>query len=107
MPIAVKTPMFLKGDADSSGGGDGGGHENTVVAALQQLQPLPVMCCAAVASDVCAGVVCGGLHSHSHTPHTHLPSPPLPASFQVIKAFPDYPKIKKEVLEKARMGLKP
>lgn len=26
---------------------------------------------------------------------------------KVIKAFPEYPKIKKEILEKARMGLKP
>ncbi|PNH02041.1 Tetratricopeptide repeat protein 21B, partial [Tetrabaena socialis] len=26
---------------------------------------------------------------------------------KVIKAFPDYPKIRKEILEKARMGLKP
>ena len=26
---------------------------------------------------------------------------------KVIKAFPDYPKIRKDILEKARMGLKP
>jgi hypothetical protein len=26
---------------------------------------------------------------------------------QVVKAFPDYPKIRKDVLEKARAGLKP
>lgn len=26
---------------------------------------------------------------------------------KVIKAFPEYPKIRKEILEKARMGLKP
>lgn len=26
---------------------------------------------------------------------------------KVVKAFPEYPKIKKDILEKARMGLKP
>jgi tetratricopeptide repeat protein 21B len=26
---------------------------------------------------------------------------------QVIKAFPDYPRIRKDILEKARQGLKP
>lgn len=38
---------------------------------------------------------------------TNQPSDQLPANRQVIKAFPDYPKIRKDILEKARMGLKP
>lgn len=34
-------------------------------------------------------------------PLKHCPAP------QVIKAFPDYPKIRKDILEKARIGLRP
>ena len=45
------------------------------------------------------------LNPHFSPPSSYVDA--VDVCHKVIKAFPDYPKIRKDILEKARIGLKP